>query len=648
MKQNNINTVRTSHYPNHPYWYTLCDRYGIYIIDEADLETHGFAHLGNWSQLSDSPDWEDAYLDRIKRLVERDINHPSVIIWSLGNESGFGRNHQKMAEWIRMKDPSRPIHYEGSDHAEVVDIVSMMYPSIKSLKSAGENNEKDPRPIFMCEYAHAMGNSPGSLREYWTLIYQYPRLIGGCIWDWVDQGLRSTDSDEKLTFLYGGDFGDIPNDGNFCINGLIDPDREPHPGLFEVKYWYQPIVLLDVDQQKGQVKIQNRYSFSTLSHIHGIYRIKNDGETILHGDLPELDLAPGASQVLDLPSIKNNIEQDGELFLELIFVLKKDASWAETGHVIAREQYLLRDGNQKEFIHLVNEGCPISLYEIAEFHIIQAKAFDQTFRINKNFGWIDSYQIGSHNIFIEPLTLNLWRAPTDNDIHIAQEWRLDGLDRTKADLRNITIQKADNGSLIIYVDGILSADGLRPHSQYKIVYTIDPKGYLKIDLNFEPLNLLTRLPRLGFTTRLAQGLSQVSWYGRGPHENYADRKDSAFIDQYSAKTEDLFHPFIHPQENGNHTDVCWLKVYGRELPGFKIIGSPTFNFSIHHCSLKNLTEAKHTNELKWTENPYLYIDLAQTGLGSNACGPDTLKEYRLDPKLYSFSFYLMPKPQEVQ
>lgn len=343
MKQSNINTVRNSHYINHPYWYQLCDRYGLYVIDEADLETHGFHLIGNWSQLSGTAEWESAFLDRAERMVECNRNHPSIIVWSLGNESGYGNNHDAMAAWIRKTDPSRPIHYEGAGDAPVVDLVSVMYPTIDSVKAAGENKAEDPRPYFMCEYAHAMGNGPGSLREYWELIYSYPRLIGGCVWDWVDQGIRSRNADGKYTFLYGGDFGDIPNDGNFCINGLVNPDREPHPGLYEYQYWIQPIAVKDIDLSAGQITLQNRYDLLNLDHLEGHYTIKAEGEVLATGSLALDGIDAGSSKTLILPDLKKHLKTDRETWLELTFTLKKDTPWAKTGHVIARTQTKIRD-----------------------------------------------------------------------------------------------------------------------------------------------------------------------------------------------------------------------------------------------------------------------------------------------------------------
>ncbi len=668
MKRYNINAVRTSHYINHPYWYALCDRYGLYVIDEADLETHGFTLTGDWSELSDSPEWTDAYLDRAKRMVERDKNHPCILMWSLGNESGYGENHKKMATWIREKDPTRPIHYEGAGDAQEVDIVSVMYPTIKALKNAGVNKMDDPRPYFMCEYAHAMGNSPGSLREYWQTIYQYPRLIGGCVWDWVDQGLRKVLPDGAFTFLYGGDFGDVPNDGNFCINGLVNPDREPHPGLYELQYWLQPVVISDVNWEEKRLTLHNRYNFVDLSHLYAEYAIKVEGSILANGILELPDVSPGTSVDIDLPfdvsgvspgiqinltldmpvvkpGAKNNPNlsekntaflKNKEVWLEILFKLKQDTLWAERGLVVSRVQKLLQKGGHTISKKSHSTSTNYSVVEILTTNNLEISDDRQKFVLNKQTGWIDSWQVTGHDIFIAPLTLNIWRAPTDNDIHVAQEWIIDGLDRTRARQNMINIQHSESGFPKILVKGNLAADGHKPHSEYEIIYAFLPDGNLQIHLKFTPHHLQTRLPRLGFKTRLNHSFSHVSWYGRGPHESYADRKDSAFIDLYQAKIADLFHSYINPQENGNHIDVRWVQFYGEEAPRITVKGLPYLNFSLHYCSLDNLTQARHTDEILWEEVPYLYLDFTQTGLGSNACGPDTLIKYQLTPKQYEF------------
>ena len=641
MKRNNINAVRTSHYINHPYWYVLCDRMGLYVIDEADLETHGFELTGDRSALSESPNWADAYVDRAKCMVERDKNHPCVIFWSLGNESGYGQNHDKMAAWIRQRDSSRPIHYEGAGEASIVDVVSVMYPSISELEGAGKNEKEDPRPFFMCEYAHAMGNSPGNLREYWELINRYPRLIGGCVWDWVDQGLRFQAQGERVAFKYGGDFGDVPNDGNFCINGLVNPDREPHPGLYELKYWLQPIALTEVDLEKGLIRVQNRYDFLNLDHLIFDYHIKIEGESIHAGSLRLPKCEPGTQATISLPALRTELPPGKETFLEISVRQKQDTAWAKAGHVVAKMQHLLQKpqptGDPNSFD---SNSTKIDLLE--DQKLLKLITPNQTITFNRLSGWIETWEYQGQQLLTAPLKLNIWRAPTDNDVHIAQEWVLDGLDRTRAHLDEMHILHQAEGSISIQVHGKLSPDGAAPHSNYQIHYTCFSSGEVKVDLEFEPLHLLTRLPRLGFTTQLNEGYKTVTWYGRGPHESYPDRKDAAFIDRYSARSRDLFHPYIHPQETGNRTDVRWLEISGENISSLTIIGYPSFNFSIHHCALMNLTQAKHTDEIDWDAMPFLYIDYAQTGLGSNACGPDTLPIYRLNPENISFRFVLKP------
>ena len=640
MKRHNINTVRNSHYTNHPYWYTLCDRYGLYVIDEADLETHGFQLTGNWNQLADSSDWEHAFLDRAERMVSANRNHPSILIWSLGNESGLGRNFDKMVAWIRKADPSRPIHYEGAGESDLVDLVSVMYPSIDDLHKVVEGEAGDNRPYFMCEYAHAMGNSPGNLREYWQLIYAYPRLIGGCVWDWVDQGLRDQTPGNENNFLYGGDFGPKINDGNFCVNGLVNPDRIPHPGLLEVQYWIQPIELVDILLKDGTVTLRNRYDFSTLKQLVCNYRVHAEGETLFTGQQRLPGVQPGETCTIYIPELQSLLPNEKEIWFDLSFTLAKDVLWANAGHVIAREQAKLFDPKRspqqrtsKSIAFLIIENLPDRI-QVVNDH--------QRFVINPVTGWIESWSSGGSAILTEPLTLNMWRSPTDNDVHIAQEWVFDGLDRTEARKDHFEINHSAEG-LILSVHGKLGAAGSTPHSRYQLTYQFFPSGQLKIHLICEPINLFSRLPRLGFKTRLSKDYKSVRWFGRGPHESYSDRKDSAFVGLYSTSIADLHHNYIKPQENGNRSDVRWLEIYGNNLDGIQVQGDPYINFSLHYFNLMNLTKAGHISDLRWDDAPYLYIDYAQTGLGSNSCGPDTLPKYQLSPEKHEFSFWLSPK-----
>lgn len=644
MKQHNINTVRNSHYPQHPYWYTLCDRYGLYVIDEADLETHGFLYVRDWSELSESPDWTEAYLDRIERMVVANRNHPSILIWSLGNESGYGSNIVQMAEWARKADPGRPIHYEGAGTEKSVDLVSVMYPSFATLNEAALNDAHDPRPYFMCEYAHAMGNSPGSLREYWELIYANPRLIGGCVWDWVDQGLRSQMPGKENLFLYGGDFGDVPNDGNFCINGLVNPDRHPHPSLSELQYWLQPVDV-GVALGAGEVTIINRYDFLNLDHLIGSYRVHTEDGIISEGECDLADIPAGTQKIIPLSALKESWPEKREVWIDFEFKLAETAPYAVAGSTIARVQHCIQAAEEVTVARDGGLPAPVSAPSSGEGvnnngPTVTLSTGKQDFQLNCRTGWITNWKVGSAEIIQQPLVPNIWRAPTDNDVQIAEEWRLDGLDRTVTKMKSFTVDEEGSRPYLIRTMGYLAASGLRPYAEYTVTYTGLSTGVLRVDLQFEPTSMMTRLPRLGFMTQLSPAFQFAKWFGRGPHDSYADRKDAAFIGLYTLPIPQLFHDHIRPQENGNHTDTRWLQLSGQGVPTIRIQGSPCLDFSLHHFSLANLTEARHTDDLVWDDSPYLYIDLAQTGLGSNACGPDTLGKYRLDPKSYHFKFTL--------
>ena len=640
MKQHNINSVRNSHYPNHPYWYTLCDRYGLYEIDEADLETHGFQLTGNWSQLADSPEWEPAFMDRAERMVSCNRNHPSILVWSLGNESGLGQNFVRMADWIRQTDPTRPLHYEGAGEADLVDMVSVMYPSLNDVQIAANNASNDTRPYFMCEYAHAMGNSPGNLREYWQLIYTSPRLIGGCVWDWVDQGLRDQTPGNENNFLYGGDFGTEISDGNFCVNGLVNPDRIPHPALLEYQYWIQPVELVNIQQKDGKVTLRNRFDFSTLDHIVCKYRVHAEGVTLFTGQTHLPIVQPGDICSNQIPELESLVPNDREIWLDLSFELAEPTLWAKAGHVVARAQEKIFDPVYSPHLK-TSKKTAFSIHQ-ARPDLVQISNDTQVFGINPVTGWIEYWSNGGTAILTEPLKVNIWRAPTDNDVYIAQEWVFDGLDRTEARVDHFEISQT--AEIITFsVNGKLGAAGSKPHSQYQLIYQFLPSGQLKMHLNYEPINLFTRLPRLGFKTRLTPEFESVNWFGRGPHESYPDRKDSAFVGLYSSSIADLHHNYINPQENGNRSDVRWLEISGKQTEGFRVEGNPYINFSLHYYDLTNLPESRHISELTWGDSPYLFIDFAQTGLGSNACGPDTLPKYQLPPTKHEFCFWLSLK-----
>ena len=661
MKQHNINAVRTSHYPNDPRFLDLCDKYGLYVIDEADLETHGFCKTGDVSQISNDPLWQKAYVDRAIRMVERDKNHPCIIMWSLGNESGYGINHDKMAEWIRMRDPAIPIHYEGAGDAKIVDVVSVMYPTIDRLIEQGEK-EDDPRPFFMCEYAHAMGNGPGNLKEYWEAVYKYPRLMGGCIWEWADHGIRQKNQNGEEWFAYGGDFGDWPNDGNFCIDGLVFPDRVPHSGLVEYKKIIEPVHVIPVDLESGIVKIVNKYSFITLEHLKGYWTVVKDGCIIQEGELPILKIPAGGEEEVKL-SYNNILKSDvvketekkttSEYWLNIDFYLNKNELWAEKGQKVAWAQFKLPIVNEEILpikiptkISISTSAAPKLIVEDIDHQLaINGEEFKLVF--DKNGGFIDQFYYNDTKILSQGPKPHIWRAPTDNDApRQAKLWYEEGFDRLEQSLRGITINKEDE-KVEIKTNIVLGTRGKTPAFGIITSYLIYGTGDIIINSTFKPRENLPHLPRIGYELRLSKDFDMVKWCGRGPHENYIDKKESARIGIYSGSVEEQYVPYIKPQENGNKSDVRWVSLSNSRGIGLLVTAMPTketdyINFSAHFYTAEDLTYAKHTFELKKRNEIILNIDYAQGGLGSNSCGPGPLPKYQLLPVETIFGFRIKP------
>jgi len=477
MKRFNVNAVRTCHYPDDPRWYDLCDQYGLYLIDEANLESHGV-----WDEPSRDPAWRTAFLERGSRMVERDKNHPSIVIWSLGNESGHGPNHAAMAEWIHDYDPTRPVFYDSADHEPYVDIVSKMYPSLERLTELAER-PGETRPFIMCEYAHAMGNSPGNLKEYWDLIEKYPRVRGGFIWDWVDQGLRrssppvSSDAPPSVPpsggetggewFAYGGDYGESPHDGSFCINGLIFPDRTIHPSLWEVKKVYQP-VHVELDALAGKVEIVNKYKFSDLSHLDIAWRLEKDGETVQQGQLPCLSTPPGGRETVTLPISPPSVPPSGgetggaEHHLTLSFTLADATSWADAGHEVAWAQFAVPFPTPEVQPVDVSSLPALTLVE-SEMHATMAGP-DFQLAFDKQTGTIATLNYQGHDLLVNGPQANFWRAPTENDLagwgdeRAAKRWREIGLDRLEEHVEAVTVKQPAPQTVEITVKSVCVPD----------------------------------------------------------------------------------------------------------------------------------------------------------------------------------------------
>ena len=649
MKRLNFNAVRTSHYPNHPIWYELCDRYGIYLIDEANIECHGLAVISSRRvkrEPANDPEWLHAMIERCVRMVERDKNHPSVIMWSLGNESGYGPNHAAMAEWIRNYDPTRLIHYEGTIHVpgkipRTVDVISVMYPTLEYLERLATDPEDD-RPIIMCEYAHSMGNSTGNLKEYWDVIRKYKRLCGGFIWDWVDQGLLKEENGVKY-WAYGGDFGDEPNDGNFCINGIVWPDRTPQPAVWECKKVLQPVEAEPIDLLKGKVRIHNRYDFTRLDEAIEIHwELKADGVVLQKGVIKPPPARPHETAVLTIPFTKPELKSGTEYWLILRYKLTKNTLWAEKGYEVGWTQFKLLYETPSPPRLKIGDMPPLKL--CLEDGSVKVVGEDFSVRINTRKPSL-AYVFRGKELIKDLSFLEIWRAPTDNDAaRIAKLWFKYGLDRLEHKVVKVETNHPKPQLVIVRLKVHTKAEGVKEgfKSQHTIyVYgngDIVLKSYVKPDENLPPL------PRIGIMLCVPGEYKLFHWYGRGPHENYQDRKTGAMIDVYHGTVEEQYVPYIKPQENGNKTDVRWAALTDERGQGVMVIGLQPLEVSVHYFTAHDLTRARHTHELIKRQDVYFHIDYKQRGLGGASCGPDTLPQYEVLPKPVEFSIILRPIP----
>ena len=654
MKRLNFNAVRTSHYPNHPYWYYLCDKYGIYLIDEANIECHGLVKM--WRAgliLTNEPanniEWLNAFMERCVRMVERDKNHPSVIMWSLGNESGYGPNHEVMAAWIHRYDPTRPVHYEGAIHVrqgvpKAVDVLSVMYPSIDRLIKLA-TDPRDDRPVIMCEYAHSMGNSTGNLKEYWDVIRSHRRLCGGFIWDWVDQGLLKEEDGVKY-WAYGGDFGDEPNDGNFCINGIVWPDRTLQPAVWECKKVQQPVEAEPIDLENGEVRIFNRYDFTRLDEAVEIWwELKADGKILQQGKIPAPPIKPHDSAVIRIPYERPDLRPGTEYWLILRYKQAKDTPWAEKGYEVGWTQFKLPfKAPEVEPIDVTKEP-PLKVKEDDKVVKIVGENFVVTF--DKSSASMTYAYKG--DLLIKGLSLlEVWRAPTDNDAaRMAREWFKFGLDRIEHRVEEVRVAQLTPHVVQLELRLSSSARGVDAgfDSRYRLLFYSNGDIYISSRIN--PDERLPPLPRVGFMLQVPGKYRYITWYGRGPHENYQDRKQGAMVDVYSGTVEEQYVPYIKPQENGNKTDVRWVTLRDEDGWGLMAVGMPIMEVSAHYFTAHDLTKAKHTHELKKREDIYLHLDYRQRGLGGASCGPDTLPQYEIYPEPIFFEVIIRPvKPED--
>jgi beta-galactosidase/beta-glucuronidase len=648
MKRHNINAVRTSHYPNDPRFYDLCDRYGLYVIDEADLETHGCRPV---EQLSIDPQWEAAYVDRAERMVERDKNPPCILFWSLGNESGYGGNHDAMARWIRQADPARLIHYEGLARASgqhnpkdappgLYDVESEMYPTVAYLVEKGAVAD-DPRPFLMCEYAHAMGQGPGNLAEYWQAIRAAKRLCGGCIWEWADHGIRQSTPDGTEWFAYGGDFGDEPNDGNFCCDGLCFPDRTPHTGLLEYKTVIQPVHVEPVDLQAGKIRIANRYDIVSLAHLDGAWTLLEDDRVLAQGELPTLRTGAGKSRTATLPYDLPKPSPGAERWLNVSFTLKEDAPWAPRGHEVAFAQLPVP---VKAPAAPVVRGDSMPPLDVAEGQgAVEVRGRDFALAFDSRSGALTHWEASGLSLLARGPRVQLWRAPTDNDKHLRKEWAAAGYDRPVHRVESVRTEELNEHAVRVHSQAVLGAYSVPPPFRVGYAFTVYGSGDVVVETELEPLrDDLPPLPRFGIELHLPQGFERFAWYGLGPHECYVDRRESGRVGLWRGTVADQNVPYIMPQENGNKAACRWAAVTTDRGAGLLVVGMPTVNVNAQHFTPRDLAEATHTYDLMPRPETVLHIDHAHNGLGSNSCGPRELEKYRLHAEPMRFAVRLRP------
>lgn len=643
MKQHNINAIRTSHYPNDPRFLELCDELGFYLIDEADLEAHG-AGFNHRNIVSNDPQYEKAYVDRMERMVERDKNHPCVVIWSLGNESGYGPNHISMAEWAKRRDTSRLIHYEGNwERGELtdscLDIFSKMYTSIDSIEEFLAD-EKEKRPLVLCEYCHAMGNGPGDLKDYWELFYKYPRLAGGFVWEWTDHSIKTKNSEGTTYYAYGGDFGDKPNDGHFCIDGLVYPDRTPHTGLLELKNIIAPVRTEAVDILNGSFKITNLYDFINLSKLALNWKLEKDGECIEEGRLDNLELEPQKSELVNIEYNKPK-KNDGRYFLTIYYTLKQDETWAKKGHEIAFEQFELLIGLiEKTSLRMVDMHS-IKIEKSETELIIQGIDFQYTF--DMILGTFTKIQHNGVSLLDSIPKFNVWRAPADNDMHIKAKWIEEGLKRINTHSYSAKVISEGDKYVSLCTEFSLGGYTSRPVFRGSVVWTVYGSGDIVLETKGQVREEdIPFLPRFGIQFRMPKGNELVEYFGYGPHESYIDKHRSTKKGRFESNVDDMHENYLMPQENGSHFSTEWAAVTNLLGMGLLFIGMEDFSFNVSHYTPEDITAADHSYKLIRRDETIVNIDYKMSGVGSNSCGPELLPQYRLKESEISFKLRIKP------
>ena len=660
MKEHNFNEIRSSHYPNAPYFYQMCDRYGFLVCDEADIEAHGpfmlyrkedtdYNRFKKWNEkIADDPAWEQAILDRVKRMVARDKNRFCIIFWSMGNESAYGCNFEKALAWTKKYDPSRITQYESARYRNYdvtydysnLDLYSRMYPALSEIE---EYLEKDgSKPFLLVEYCHSMGNGPGDLEDYFQIIQKDARMCGGFVWEWCDHAIAHGQAENgKTKYYYGGDHGETIHDGNFCMDGLVYPDRTPHTGLLEYKNVYRPVRVVSYDEKTGRLVLHNYMDFDDISDYADIlYEITVDGLCVQKGVLDEVSIAPHSDGVMTL---KLDIPQSGKVYLKLRYQLKKELPLLPAKHELGFDEVLLAnvDGRNQTAVKWLAEAEEKNEISVSETDTeITLKASDFTYAISKRTGLFTKLQYAGRDYLNHPMELNIWRAPTDNDMYIRAKWESAHFHEAYTRAYKVETIQNQYGVIVMSHVGVV-APTVQKILDVELVWKVESSGRITASMEVSKDAEFPELPRFGVRVFFNKNLSEASYYGMGPQESYRDKHRAASHGLYRSAVKDLHEDYIMPQENGSHFDCDYVELYNGRY-GIAAVSETPFSFQASNYTQEMLAQAKHNYELEESDSTVLCIDYALNGIGSNSCGPEVLAAYRFDEKEFQFGFTLVP------
>lgn len=660
MKQHNFNAIRSSHYPNAPFFYEMCDKYGFMVIDEADIEAHGpfmiyrkedtdYNRFKRWNEkIADDPVWEEAIVDRVKLMVERDKNRFCIVMWSMGNESAYGCNFEKALEWTKNFDPDRITQYESARYRNYdetydysnLDVYSRMYPALSEIQ---EYLDKDgSKPFLLVEYCHSMGNGPGDFEDYFQMIQDNDKMCGGFVWEWCDHAIaHGTAENGKTIYAYGGDHGEEIHDGNFCMDGLVYPDRTVHTGLLEYKNVYRPARVISYNKESGELVLHNYMDFDDLKdYVKISYELTQDGLVISKGILPEFSVAPHGEGITNL---KINVPENGKCYLKLIYHLKKELPLLDEDHILGFDEIEVSKEDTK--CKLAEKWIPKTVVD-SELQVnendtqIHIKGREFAYTIDKRTALFTEMKFAGREYLNHPMELNIWRAPTDNDMYIKSEWKKAHYDKAYTRAYTTEVVQGKHGVKITSHASVV-AETVQKILDVTITWKIEAAGKIDADIAVTKDDEFPDLPRFGVRMFLDKKLSAVRYFGMGPQESYCDKHQAASHGLYRADVGDLHEDYIRPQENGSHYDCEYVELNNSRY-GIVASAEKAFSFNVSYYTQEELEKKTHNYELIESDSVVFCVDYALNGIGSNSCGPVVLEQYRFDDVLFRFQFTLIP------